>query len=96
MTEKNYFIVKYKECGAECPIHLSGKLNHPRLEWDTFETNPNNVVIEKEYEFTVTDRQIKSLDFDLYGASCKTSGTDENCLAAQAKRWEWAPISGMI
>ncbi|WP_187363519.1 RHS repeat-associated core domain-containing protein [Massilia frigida] len=29
-------------------------------------------------------------------ASCKTSGTDENCLAAQAKRWGWAPISGMI
>ncbi|NHZ67125.1 hypothetical protein [Massilia genomosp. 1] len=71
MTEKNYFIVKYKECGAECPIHLSGKLNHPRLEWDTFETNPNNVVIEKEYEFTVTDRQIKSLDFDLYGLQTK-------------------------
>ncbi|NHZ66909.1 hypothetical protein [Massilia genomosp. 1] len=67
MTEKNYYILKYKACGAECPIRLSGRLNQHKWEWDGFETKPNDVDIVKNYEFTVSDRKIKSLEFDFYG-----------------------------
>lgn len=71
MTENTYFILKYKACGAECPIRLSGKFNQPKWEWNVFETKPNDVTIVKDYEFTVTDREIKSLEFDFYGAHTK-------------------------
>lgn len=70
MTKKEFFL-EYRACGTACPIHISGKLNHSKVEWDIFEAKPNDVVISKNYGFIITDRNIKSLEFKFYGPETK-------------------------
>lgn len=68
MTAKNYYVIKYKACEAECPSYISGKFNQTKFEWSVFETKPNDATIKNNYEFTITNREIKNLEFDFYGS----------------------------
>ena len=71
MSLANFFVVQYQRGAQGCPFHLPGELNQERLEWDPFEKNPFSVVIMKEYVYTVTDPEIKSIEFDFYGPEMK-------------------------
>jgi len=71
MNLANFFVVQYQGGTQGCPFHLPGGLNQERLEWDLYEKNPFDITIKKEYVYTVTDPDIESIEFDLYGSGTK-------------------------
>jgi hypothetical protein len=66
VTER-FFILNYEPGPDVGPPYLSGSLNFPEFEWDVFCQNPRGVSINREYVFTVTDKDVRGIDFDFYG-----------------------------
>jgi|SRR5471030_962869 len=67
MSEALFFAIEYASGSAGCPPYLSGEFNQRSWEWAPYEQNPDSVTINNNYIFSISDKNISSVDFDFYG-----------------------------
>jgi hypothetical protein len=66
MTNPLYKI-QYLPDGEACPYYLSEKQDPDEWEWGSYEPDALSVNITKKYTTTITDNEVKQIDFDFYG-----------------------------
>jgi hypothetical protein len=64
---KTYYAIDYAPDDAGCPHYLIGNYTPEEWEFETDEPNPLNLTINERYKLELTDRDVKSLNFDYYG-----------------------------
>lgn len=83
MSEASFFAIEYVFDNVGCPAYLSGEFNHKTWEWAPYEKDPDSVIINNNYVFSVADKGIKSINFDFYEAGyyCVSSRFIDICSA---------------
>lgn len=68
MNSVKYYALRYDSRDVGCPTVLSGFFNCEEFEWDSFERNPMEIVIENTYslELSGLEMALDDLDFDYY------------------------------
>jgi len=68
VSEVKYYALRYDSHDIACPTVLSGFFNCEEFEWDSFERNPMEVVIQNTYslELSGLEMALDGLDFDFY------------------------------
>ncbi|WP_054887231.1 imm11 family protein [Pseudomonas sp. NBRC 111130] len=68
MSSVKYYALRYDSHDVGCPVVLSGYFKCEEFEWDSFEPNPMEIVIEKTYslELSGLEMALDDLDFDYY------------------------------
>jgi hypothetical protein len=68
MSKNEFFVLEYPGGCDTCPPYIPGEYNHSELEWDNFAIDPEKLVINKEYSYSITTSTIERINFDYYGA----------------------------
>jgi hypothetical protein len=63
---KRFYVVNYEPDGIGSPYYLGGNYDPEEWEFDIDDPNPLDIKINRKHSLSLTDPEIKNIDFDFY------------------------------
>jgi hypothetical protein len=63
---KRFYVINYEPDGIGSPYYLGGNYDPEEWEFDIDDPNPLDIKVNREHALSVTDPEIKNIDFDFY------------------------------